>query len=362
MLPHIVYHTSSSDYFPDPDFWQTASSPQSASFATSGITQPPLITSAALAICACLPPSDAQIFAQEVFPPLLAYHRWFFRERDATREGLVAIVHPWESGTDNSPRWRWPLSAIIPHHLPPYRRADAVHVLPEERPTQEEYDRYIYLIDLFRRLRYDQEAILAQSPFQIQDVLVNALLYRATEDLRTLALRLGQSTEEMDAWLARLRVAFHEKLWDPVMGLYRDYDLRTGRPIPANSVVTFVPLFAGLADEEQAQRLVRDHLLNPREYAPGSGLAYYVSSVSRSEPGWDPRRYWCGPIWININWLVIHGLRRYGYDDLAETIRQHTLGLIAREGFREYYDPRTGSGLGSRDFSWSAALFFDLTS
>ncbi|HSL28877.1 MAG TPA: hypothetical protein VK900_06715, partial [Anaerolineales bacterium] len=72
--------------------------------------------------------------------------------------------------------------------------------------------------------------------------------------------------------------------------------------------------------------------------------------------------YWRGPVWIITNWLVIEGLRRYGYDDLAGTIRQDSLSLMEGAGFREYYDPRDGSGCGSTDFSWSAALALELSS
>jgi hypothetical protein len=56
----------------------------------------------------------------------------------------------------------------------------------------------------------------------------------------------------------------------------------------------------------------------------------------------------------------MEGLQRYGYDQLVETIRVDTLGLIEDSGFREYYDPRDGSGCGSTDFSWSAALALEL--
>jgi hypothetical protein len=62
-----------------------------------------------------------------------------------------------------------------------------------------------------------------------------------------------------------------------------------------------------------------------------------------------------------MNWFIIEGLKRYSYDDLAETIRKNTLSLIEASGFREYYDPRNGSGRGSTDFSWSAALAIELS-
>jgi hypothetical protein len=62
-----------------------------------------------------------------------------------------------------------------------------------------------------------------------------------------------------------------------------------------------------------------------------------------------------------MNWFLVEGLQGYGHTDLAETIRQDTVNLLESSGFWEYYDPRDGSGCGSPDFSWSAALAYELT-
>jgi glycogen debranching enzyme len=102
--------------------------------------------------------------------------------------------------------------------------------------------------------------------------------------------------------------------------------------------------------------MVARYLTNPEAFAPDGGTRYRVPTVSKAEPGWEPRRYWRGPIWINLNALIAHGLRRYGFTDLAEQIRADTFALVARSGFWEYYDPRTGEGLGIEGFTWSAAL------
>ncbi|HEY3475644.1 MAG TPA: hypothetical protein VGK56_13615, partial [Anaerolineales bacterium] len=110
-----------------------------------------------------------------------------------------------------------------------------------------------------------------------------------------------------------------------------------------------------------AQRLVEEHLLNPVEYEPAGELRYRVTTTAKNEPAWEPRRYWRGPVWIILNWFIIEGLRRYNYNDLAKVIRKDTLDLIEISGFREYYDPRDGSGCGSTDFSWSAALALELS-
>jgi len=358
MVPSVVYHSAPSDYFPNPAFWQIENSPSAPSVPTTGITQPPLLATVVRMIDSRHPNPD---FIREVYPALLRWHRWLHTARDADGSALACIIHPWESGTDDSPRWLHLFEAIQPEALPEFHRGDTRHVAATERPNRADYERFIYLIDVFRKLNYEPRALLADSPFLAQDILFNAILYRADEDLRALAVSVGEPTEEIDDWLSRVKLNFDTRFWHEDVGLYYDYDLRTGQPIPVNTASTFLPLFAGLPSEQQAQRLVEEHLLNPKEYALGVGVNHWVTTTAKSEPTWEPRRYWRGPVWIIMNWLIMEGLRRYGYDDLVEMIRRDTLSLVETSGFREYYDARDGSGCGSTDFSWSAALTFELT-
>jgi len=359
MLPHVVYHHVPSDYFPPAGFWQIENNPHAPGVPTSGITQPPLLTSVIWRMHSRLLMPD---FVRETYPALLRWHRWLHTSRDVDGSGLVCIIHPWESGTDDSPRWLDLLAAMRPEVIiPEFERGDTVHVAAIERPHRAEYERFIYLIDVFRQLRYAPAELLAHSPFLVQDVLFNAILFRADEDLRALAVDLGQPTDEIDGWLRRMRSSFDARFWDENDGLYYDYDVRTERPIYVNTVATFLPLFAGVASKAQAARLIEAHLIDPKEYAPSDNVRHWVTSTARTEPTWEPRRYWRGPVWVITNWFLIEGLQSYGYDDLAGIIRNDTLSLVEAAGFREYYDARDGSGCGSGDFSWSAALTLELS-
>jgi glycogen debranching enzyme len=358
MVPSVVYHSISSDYFPTPEFWQIETSPEAPGVPTTGITQPPLLATILRQIHDRSPMPD---FVREVYPALLGWHRWLHTARDADGSGLACIIHPWESGTDDSPRWLDLLASIRPEALPEFQRGDTRYVPAIERPNRSEYERFIYFIDVFRRLHYEPKALLAHAPFLVQDILFNAILVRADEDLRALALGLGEPTDEINGWLSRARSNFDARFWDEGAGLYYDYDVRASASIRVNTISTFLPLFAGLPSESQAQRLIEEHLLNPAEYAPGGDVKYRVTTTARNEPAWEPRRYWRGPVWIITNWFMIKGLRRYGYEDLAEVIRQDSLALMETSGFREYYDPRDASGCGSIDFSWSAALALELS-
>lgn len=376
MVPHIIYPTGASDYFPPPEFWQTENLSHVGNIPSSGLTQPPILATIVRAITQhatrntqhvtrnthhASPNSDYVLrFTQSAFPHLLAWHRWLHTTRAIDHTGLPCLIHPWESGMDNSPLWADALDRITPRDLPPFKRRDQIHVAPDERPLAPDYERFVYLIDCGRRLRWAPRALLEQMPFLVQDVLFCSILHRADEDLRALAIELGQDTSEIDGWLACTRENFNARFWDDARGLYLDYDVRAGKSIPINANGTFAPLFAGLASPDQAARLVAEHFENPTEYAPGADSKFRLPSVAKNEHGYSPRRYWCGPIWIQMNWLIVQGLRRYGFHAQADAVVRDSLALVKQSGFREYYDPRDGTGCGAVDFCWSAALTLDL--
>lgn len=358
MVPSVVYHSVPSDYFPHPQFWQIENSSSAPAVPTTGITQPPLLATVVRMIDTRDHDAD---FVREVYPSLLRWHRWLHTARDVDGSALACIIHPWESGTDDSPRWLHLFKRIQPEALPEFQRGDTRYVAATERPNRSEYERFIYLIDVFRKLNYEPSELLAHSPFLAQDVLFNAILFRADEDLRELAVGLGEPTEEIEGWMQRVQQNFNTRFWNESTGLYYDYDMRSGKPIPVNTACTFLPLFAGLPSKEQARRLVEGHLMNPVEYAPRGEIGHWVTTTAKTEPTWEARRYWRGPVWVIMNWFITEGLNRYGYEELAVMIRQDTLSLIESNGFREYYDARDGSGCGSVDFSWSAALTLEMS-
>jgi hypothetical protein len=83
--------------------------------------------------------------------------------------------------------------------------------------------------------------------------------------------------------------------------------------------------------------------------------------VSAEEPsfrprdtGWPIRRYWRGPSWLFTTRFAVDGLLRAGRPGEARELARRTVGLVLREGFREYFDPRSGRGMGGRAFGVSA--------
>ena len=219
MLPQIVFNAEAlGHYFPEPDFWQVERSPHAPKDRlTSGITMPPVhAISVEKIYLNAADPKSILPFLKRIYPMLLKSHEYLYRDRDRNNEGLVYIRHPWESGIDNSPTWDVPLSNmnIDKKLLPTYERMDLQHGIdPKMRPSDEEYDRYVYLVDLFRQNEYDEARIMESCPFLVQDPLFNSVLCRANESLARIAELIGEDPKIPLGWAEKTATAIRDKLW-----------------------------------------------------------------------------------------------------------------------------------------------------
>ena len=371
-LPHIVFNPEAPprSYFPDAERWSSSALSEDApdSSHTSGLCQPPVHAIAVLRIWESARGRDephvarARRFLAANYPRLFAWHRYLATARDPEGSGLVTIYHPWESGTDNSPRWDAALEAVEVGDLPPYTRYDLQHVAdPSHRPTNEEYDRYLWLLEHLKRARYDETSIYDTHPFLVKDVLFSAILVAANEALLKVAEVAGGPGEDralIEGWVERSRTAL-ERQWDADLGLCVDYDVLGGRPLRIRTIAGFAPLVAGGLSRERLGDLLS--ALDSPAFAGREGLRWPLPpSTSPEEPGFHPRSYWRGPVWPVANWLLWWSLLRAGEHERAENIRRDTLGQLAEGGFAEYFEPFTGEPLGSAEQSWTAAVALDM--
>jgi hypothetical protein len=253
-------------------------------------------------------------------PRIAAQVEWLATNRDLEGDGLLWIVQPDESGLDASPKfepvWGWRANAHVGFPL---------------------------LVHRNRGLEFDARRIRERGGPVLCETLVNTLW-----SLSLQALGRPSATP-----------ALVDRLWDERRGLFLDW-AEPGRIRPDVATwAALAPLALPDLPDEIGHRLVEEHLLDEGEFL----TPVAPPSVSASEPSYEPgghrgplRRYWRGPTWVNSAWLVWLGLLRLGCTKAASRLADGVIGAVEREGLREYYDPRTGTGLGARDFAWSALV------
>jgi putative isomerase len=263
-------------------------------------------------------------FLEEVYPQLLEWNRWWPRARDNRgylswgsdphprgMEGNTKQAALWESGLDNSP--------------------------------------------LFDEAVFDPER-------HVLDLASAGLMGLYVADCRALADIARILGHEGDALELEGRAERYTRtlqtLWDEETGRFRDKDLRTGE-FPTH----FYPLIGKVATPAQAERMVREHLLNPDEL----GGEWMVPSISRDDPAFGDNTYWRGRIWAPMNFLVYLGLRNYDLPQARRELVSKSLALLMKEWdehrrVHENYNATTGVGGDVRNsdsfYSWGALLGF----
>lgn len=253
-------------------------------------------------------------------PRIGAQVDWLAANRDLEGDGLLWIVQPDESGLDASPKfepvWGWRSNGRIGFPL---------------------------LVRRNRKLGFDARRLRERGHPLLCEALVNTLW-----SLSLQALGRPSATP-----------ALVERLWDERRGLFVDEGQPGAiRPGPL-TWASLAPLALPDLPEPIGRRLVEEHLLDEHEFL----TPVAPPSVSAREPSYEPgggrgpiRRYWRGPTWVNSAWLVWLGMRRLGYEEEARRLAAGLIAAVEREGLREYYDPRSGRGLGAEDFAWSALV------
>ena len=361
LIPHIIFHQESDLYFPGPDTWLTHEESHAVkSPKSSGIIQPPVVGFILEEMYHSA--SDKEAAKEKLLewiPKLYQFHAYLYKERDPRNESLIYIRHNWESGLDNSPMWDDALHNIVTEDIDLSSvRRDLAKVDASNRPTNTEYQKYLWLMDHFKKNNYIESEIQKECPFLIQDPVINALLIKSNYALYRLSVELGDPIEDFKIWGDAGKKAMNSKLWSSEYANYTGYDLYADKLIPESVNTSFmVALYAEIPTPEQAQEIVHTHLI-PFDLEN----FYLMPSTPYYSEKFDPKRYWRGPIWINMNWMFMQGLEYYNYDFWAEQVRQDTFELIERFGIYEYYHPKKSEteGCGSSHFSWTAALFLDL--
>jgi hypothetical protein len=356
MLPHMLFTPGTRD-IGSRRLWRSrrrAGAPRDVD--TSCITQPPLVAIAVERVAAALPEPERAAFVSEVLPALVAYHGWLFRERRLDGAGLITLLHPWECGLDSTPPW---MHALRRWKLPWWLRAaerlnlarllrslryDTRYLPAAERTADDDGLRMLALAVHLSRYDFVLSRVPRDDAVLIDDVAFNAMFAVANEALT----RLGDTT--FTAEIAAHRAAL-EELWDGDAGEYRSRDAVSHAPLTEPSVAGALMLWCGA---EHADEIVA------RLQEARSWPAHPVPSVPTDSPDFHPTRYWKGPTWVNVNWILVEGLHRHGAHALSAELRTRTLAMVDTAGFAEYFSPLTGEGQGAPEFTWTAALTVEL--
>jgi hypothetical protein len=301
-VPHMIYDGVG----PDTAFWGRPH--------TSSITQPPIYghTLAELHRSGVDVPDDLVAAARAGLRHLLSH-------RPRHDSGLIPLVHPWESGCDDSPRWD--------DTLPEDWSQPAWRVRKSELVAEIERDA--------------GGAPLASPHFDVAPVGFNSLVAFCARELNTVA---------PDAEIAHLADELASSVrgrWDPAAETWVDAgETETG----SGRVRTLDAVLAVLVDDTPGRVVsVASDLVEPDAF----GSPWGPSGVHRAEPTFDPVTYWRGPVWPQLGYLAWLALDRRGRAAEAAVVAQGVVAGVTASGFAEYWDPDTGCGLGAIPQSWS---------
>jgi glycogen debranching enzyme len=263
------------------------------------VTKPPLLAWAAWKLYET---DGDREFLDEIYEPVVRWNNWWFDKNDVDGNGLCEYHHPYSSGLDDSPLW--------------------------------------------------DEGMPVESPD------LNTYLCLQQESLAKMAQAIGEAADA-EMWARRaeaLAQRMIRQMWDEDAGLF--WAKKNGARINVRTPFNLFPLITGRMPPGIAARLVA-HLSDGREF----WTPYPVPTVARDDPKYDPQTMWRGPMWVNVNYLLIEGLQRAGYPDLARELRRRSLSLMLDDDdLYEYYHPETGEAPPSAAsiFGWSSALLIEM--
>ena len=219
-------------------------------------------------------------------------------------------------------------------------------------------------------------------------IYLNCLMYKELLAMAYIADRLALADEvaRYNDMAAVLKKAVQEHCWDEKDGMYYSVDINLlpytgepeyifGKPFVLHEGAPrdypcliqrlgcwsgFMALWAGIATEQQAERMVKENLMDERTFC----APYGVRTLSKMEKMYNMRpthnpSNWLGPIWGVSNYMVFRGLADYGFKKEARALAPKTIALygsdLKKEGaLHEYYNPDTGEPIINKGFqNWN---------
>lgn len=289
-------------------------------------------------------------FLKEMYPKLVDYHNWWYTNRDHDKNGIAeygGMVHPannsedeiilaaaWESGMDNATRF----------DKEGFGSDDAgVHVFENK----------------------DNSGNTVGYSINQESVDLNSYLYAEKGFLKSIADILGKTEDSQKYEVEAKNVGeyIRNNMFDKETGFF--YDLQINEDGSEKKLLVnrgkgtegWMPLWAKVATQDEAE-LVKENMMDSNKFNTYMPLP----TASKDNPKFNPNKYWRGPVWMDQALYGIESLQNYGFKDEAETLTKKLFdnaeGLIGDGPIRENYNPETGQGLHTKNFSWSASAYY----
>lgn len=279
-------------------------------------------------------------FIKEMYPKLVNYHEWWYRNRDHDQNGIaeygatidaannndkqILVAAAWESGMDNAPRF--------------------------------DVD---YGVDVLENK--DENGDLVGYSISQESVDLNAYLYREKVYLAKMA-QLLEKEEEADQFKDEAKYVqdyVRENMYDEKTGYFYDVDLSTKQPLVERGmgIEGAIPLWAELAGIEQAES-VKEIMMDEDKF----NTKMPFPTVSKDNPRYSSTTYWRGPVWLDQAYFAVQGLANYGYQNhaksMSEKLFNNAEGIMGDGPFGENHNPETGKRLNAKNFSWAASSYY----
>ena len=221
-------------------------------------------------------------------------------------------------------------------------------------------------------------ATFYRPPKSSASIFLNCLMYKEIDAMCYICSLLKVDNEKYKNEKENLYTAIQKQLWDERNGLFysadlnlvpvsREKELHSGCPRHWECLIqridiwsVFLAMWAGIATEEQAKRMVCENMINKDMFS----ARYGIRTLSKLEKMYcvvksNNPSCWLGPVWIISNYMCFRALLNYGYNKEALEIANKTIILLGKDIERcgemhEYYDPDTGEGIENQGFqNWN---------
>ncbi len=278
---------------------------------------------------------NGEVVANYSKPPVFPWAYVTIYKRDGDRDFLKTAYEVYKK---NENWWR------------EYRRARGAELFHYDcnNPGHEKAEIYIgYESGWDNSVRWDIY------PSDLWAIDLNCYMVMFYEAMEFMAKELSLS-EEAKLWSerrSRLAELINEKMFDKRLGAYVDVNRFTGEYSPVLTPASFMPLYCGIAPKEYAEAMEK---IAKEHFMPA------MPTVAYTDPEHNPELYWRGPIWLNVAYFAAKGLKNYGFDDTADTLKENLLNICNMDDtFYENYNSKTYKGLYGPEFSWSSAFVIE---